>query len=62
MNILCKIFGHKKPSLMPYGEDYMELKCSITDNIGRIHADIYAICPRCKKVYRIGRTYILPKI
>lgn len=61
MSILCAIFGHKTNENTYSGGEYMRIGASRpVDGISRIHATLYATCPRCEKEYRAGQVH-LPK-
>lgn len=60
MSILCAIFGHKSHEHTFSGAEYMHIKVGPIDGIGRVHATLYAICPRCGQRHRAGAIH-LPK-
>ena len=66
MNLLCKVFGHKPPVYAKKGwyspgEEYAKVGSNIqTDGIGRKHASVYSICPRCDKEFKLCMIH-LPK-
>jgi hypothetical protein len=61
MNILCALFGHHVPVFNPTGSEYVGVTYFATDGIGRQHAHLWAICPRCGTRYQLGSIHI-PKI
>lgn len=63
MALLCKVFGHQPPIYAPKGwfspgEEYGRLHAMQVDGIGRVHAEVWFECPRCRQHYKAGRIHI----
>ncbi len=61
MNIICKIFGHRSMEHIHSGGEYMTIRPTSIDGIGREHATLYGRCPRCGVEHRVGAAHRPPQ-
>ena len=62
----CFLFGHLTPMYnergwFSPGQEYAEIVGAYPDGIGRVHAEVFCSCPRCKKRIKLCRVH-LPNI
>jgi hypothetical protein len=58
MNILCRLFGHKR-NIGWYGDGlYGDIQLWGIDGVGRAHASIVAECDRCGETYTLARLHV----
>lgn len=64
MSILCELFGHKPPASYSEhsswgGGNYLTVSNNAyVDGIGRGHANVTGMCPRCGANYIVGITHV----
>jgi len=58
MKLLCLLFGHKLPTGYAEGRPYLRLVESVTDGIGRRHANLYVKCDRCNEDWHVANVHL----